>query len=114
MNWIKIAMFAVGMIIKYGPTLWKLGKQIYDDIEQKKMVDSTMSSEQKAIMFNRTAERAYIGQSRETPDRKTLNMFREDVWKAKNPGKTGKPLKDVRLNVLPRGKTVNRQFNRDQ
>jgi len=112
MNWIKFAMFAVNMLIKYGPALWKLGKQIYDDIERKAAVDSTITPEQKAIIFNRTAERAYTGQRGKTPNRKTLNAFRENVWKAKNPGKTGKPLGDVRLNILPKGKTVNRKFNR--
>jgi hypothetical protein len=106
MGWIQLAIFIVQMLIKYGPTLWKLGKQIYDEIEARIHGGETLTSDQKAIAFNRTAERAYVAQTSTQPTRKVLNEFRENVWTLKNPGKEPKPLTDVRLRILPKGKTA--------
>jgi len=87
------------MIWKYGPGLWKLGKDIYDDVESR----SLNTSESKAIAYNRRAEQAFVGQKGYMPRRRTLNEFREAVWKYRNPGKTAMPLMDARLRVKSEG-----------
>ena len=106
MNWIQAVIFAIQMLIKYGPKLWDLGKKLYDEIEQRRANGTNMNSDQKAQAFNGRAAMIYAGQQGYQANRKILNEFRENVWTHKNPGKERKPLSDPRLKIMPKGKTA--------
>jgi hypothetical protein len=104
LNWIKWALFISQMIIRYGPKLWKLGKEIYNEIERR--VDSKnekLSSDAKAKAFNKLAVSPYMKHKKKVPMHPDLNRFRENIWTAKNRGKTRKALKDPKL--FAKGKT---------
>lgn len=103
MQWIQLAFFVMRMIIKYGPKLWKLGNEIYHDVEGKQNEDgSPLSSEQSANIYNQKATRKIVGKTGRAPDVRKLNALREDVWKKNNPGNVPKPLSNVRLRAMPR------------
>ena len=95
MKWIQLAIFAVRMVLRYGPKLWNLGKQIYDDIESRGLV----STEAKARAFNNQAELPFTEIAGYMPTRPTLNEFRESVWRYRNPWKNPQRLKDARLRI---------------
>ena len=104
MKWIQLAVFATRMILRYGPKLWKLGKEIFDDIEQRRRQDGTpLAKEEKAAVFNTLAERAIVEQKGYEPRRPALNVLRENVWRYRNPGKTPKRLADARLRYGTKG-----------
>jgi len=98
MKWIQLAIYAVRMILRYGPKLWALGKEIYDDLEKRRRPDNTpLGAEEKATVFNHLAERAVADTKGIVPRRPVLNRYREDVWQYRNPGKRAKRLADARL-----------------
>ena len=107
MQWIQIAIFAMRMIIKYGPKAWKIGKGIYDDVEAKFHEDGrALSSDESARVFNLSASTA-VTQRKVRIKRATtekLNELREDVWRYKNPGKSPKALYNARYRVMPKNR----------
>lgn len=108
MGWIQILITAIKMLVKYGPTVWKLAKQIYDDVEGRSYADGTkMKSETSAKEFNRQAEGLIVPKTKKKMARPDLNELREDVWKYRNPGKTPKEIFDAKYRAMPkRGKTA--------
>jgi hypothetical protein len=103
MRWIQLALFAVRMIWKYGPTVWKLGNKIYHEVEARVHKDGEkLLSEESAVAFNHKVVQRSIDRYDEMPGRSEINKFREDVWKRNNIGKTAKRLKDPRLRVNSR------------
>lgn len=103
MRWVQLAFFIVRMLWRYGPPLWKIGNDIYHDIESKSGAGGkALSSEEKADTFNRKAQMAYTGSHGYMPRRPMLNEFREAVWKRNNIGKEPRKLMDARLRVLPK------------
>jgi len=103
MNYVQIIFFAIKMLWEYGPKLWKLGKEIYDKIEQTSThVDGSreakpLTSDQKAKEFNRQALNSVARYKGYMPKRTAVNEFRENVWKYRNPNATPKELSDARL-----------------
>jgi len=98
MKWLQVAFLVIRMLWKYGPTVWKLGNQIYKDVEGRTHPDGEkLASEESAKAFNDIAVTEAIKKFGEVPKRSELNKFREQVWKRNNIGKTAKKLRDPRL-----------------
>ena len=101
----QLIFFAIKMLWEYGPRIWKLGKEIYDKVEgshssvPESRITEPLTSELKAIKFNRLAETAISGLTGVEPKRSELNQFRERVWKYRNPNATPKDLADARLRI---------------
>jgi hypothetical protein len=95
MNWAKIlglvgqVMFWVKMLIRWGPTVWKMGQKIYRDVEG---VYSEKSSDVKATRFYEDVRYEMAQKKKPRPWIADVNRLREDVWDKNNPGKTRKPL----------------------
>ena len=98
MAWFHWLLFAIDMLIKYGPTLWKIGKEIYDVIE-KRGNQAQLTSDQKAGSWNDNVKGHWTDQRGKHPKRAELNRMRERVWMANNPGKKPKKLHDPRLKI---------------
>lgn len=92
--WLKLSW----LVIKYGIQLveWLLDR--YDKVEgeAEKVV---MTSDDKAEAFNRGAFNDFQAVRNTLMTVDELNRVRERIWKAKNPGKTPKPLTKRKLRV---------------
>jgi hypothetical protein len=96
-----MVIFSVKMLIRYGPGLWKIGKDIYDDVEDLS-ANSTepLSSTTKAQEWNNKALVYEIEKKGVVPTMNKLNRMREDVWTAKNKlAEDRKPISDPKLMV---------------
>jgi len=101
MKWIQIALLIIQMLWKYGPTMWKLGNDIYHEVEGHIAPEGTKpTSTEKAAAFNRIAVTESVRKYKEIPKRSELNRFREDVWKRNNINKVAKRIEDARLRAL--------------
>jgi hypothetical protein len=104
MEWktvIQMIIFSVKMIMRYGPSLWKIGKNIYDDVEgMSKEAPEPLSSTSKAQQWNNKALVYHIENKGIVPPRLKLNELRENVWTAKNQlAEDRKPISDPKLMV---------------
>jgi len=100
MKWLQLAFLIIRMLWKYGPAAWKLGNNIYHDVEGRvRPGGDKLTSEERAKAFNDIAVTQSIKKYGEVPKRVELNKFRENVWKRNNIGKTAKPLRDPRLRI---------------
>ena len=109
-QWIQLGMFAVKMIIKWGPKIWKLGNDVYHDIEGKRDIDGdALTSDQSANSYNQKAVRVVAGFTGKAYSPRNLNALREDVWKRNNIGSKPNLLKDARLRAMPVGKSPRRR-----
>jgi hypothetical protein len=98
MQWVSLGLFVARMIAKYGPALWKLAKQIFDDIEDRRNKDGKpLDRNEKAMTFNTSMVKPYTELKGRVPDTAYLNGLRENVWKAKNPGAKPKKLRSSKL-----------------
>ena len=98
MKWLEVAFLVIRMLWTYGPTVWKLGNNIYHDVEGRvRPGGGKLTSEESAKAFNDISVTEAIKQFGEVPHRSELNKFREQVWKRNNIGKTAKKLRDPRL-----------------
>ena len=80
-------LFILDVIVKYGPSIFKLLLDAYDWVEDK-MRDH--KSDEKAKAFNKKLKEDFaISEG--------INEAREDIWKVKNPDKTPTPLEDETL-----------------
>lgn len=80
-NEMKWIVFILKCIITYGPKLWKIGRELYDNIEK---WSSDKKGEEKAKMFDRAAKVNFRTVNKVDPTDLTVKEFREDVWKSKN------------------------------
>ena len=87
-------LFSARMAVWYGPRLWKIGREIYDRIEKRRVSGRPLCSEAKALAFDRELLAAWLDLKSSKPTRAARDRFRENVWKAKNPGLEPKPLED--------------------
>jgi len=109
-RWIQLGMFALQMLIKWGPKIWKLGNNVYRDIEEKRNeTGGTLTSDESAKSYNEKAVRVVAGATGKAYSPRNLNALREDVWKRNNIGSKPKPLKDARLRAMPIGKPARRR-----
>jgi hypothetical protein len=100
MKWLQLAFLIIRMLWKYGPAAWKLGNNIYRDVESRTHSGGDkLTSEESAKAFNDIVVTQSIKKYGEVPKRPELNKFREHVWKRNNIGKTAKRLRDPRLRV---------------
>lgn len=108
-KWLSLAVYVIRMVWKYGPRLWKIGRELYDEIEARCSPDGTpLDATEKAVVFNEVAQKAIAEHKGYVPRRPVVNLYRERVWRYRNPGKTPKRLTDARLRygtkVLRKGK----------
>lgn len=100
MSWVSAVILAIELLVKYGPRIYKLGKEIYDYIEEKTRTtvraETPITSDEKAERFNNKVAEKLTAAGRRM-SRSEINEFREAIWEKKNPGKTPKPLTDQRL-----------------
>ena len=100
-SWAKLAL----LVAVYGYKLIKYLREHYANTE-KDAQDVTppgiMSSEKKAELWNRRASNDILDLKKRAPGRSELNYLREKVWKAENPGKTPKALRDPKLRIKHR------------
>jgi predicted peroxiredoxin len=101
MKWYKALVFAIQMLLRYGPTVWNLAKKIYKEVEEMCSKGVKMTSDQKALAFNTRMSRHLAGKSKRMGS-ENLNELRENVWGVMNKGKIPKPLTKPAL-VAPPG-----------
>jgi len=112
MGWIQIVILVVQAIIKFGPAIYKVGKEVYEWVESKRDKEIKLNSDAKALSFNLASERILAGKAIAKLPPERMNELRETVWASKNPGKNPKPLTDPALRVLPKGKWAGKIPNR--
>jgi len=88
MNALSLIMMVISCLIKYGPTLWKLGKQVYEVVEQiiadwKAKHPEAAPEEVKAVadaVFDSKLVELSTEAGRRVPAPATRTQLRRDVW----------------------------------
>lgn len=86
-DWLKTAVLVIRIIIEYGPTMYRVGREIYEKVEKwaeekQKMESIKPSSASKASVFDVALSGRAQHLSRPQRDR-----LREMIWRSRNPQK---------------------------
>lgn len=76
----KWIVFCLNLVLRYGPKLVKLGRRIWQSVEDAKDDQGVpLKSAEKAVEFDRLATRAWIMEQEAAPTRFDLVSYRERI-----------------------------------